>query len=269
MYSRPSASTATFCRPPVRPSAEYGLGDMDVRGLRSPSHLRGNRALCCVACSTKRKRAPLSGPPSSRGHLWGALLALFVLAAPSAATSSSTTSPWRQLDLTHAEAGHIGRPFTAPAVVASFTAWASRSKKTRRAMRRKGARGHHRLATRWCTQRAQQRVPCTWSDYHAVLDAMNAPFAKEFDHKNTQAAVMVEDLRRHGSVMQDCARLDSLPSAADFFRLVEANKRKDGWCGGVRCPGPLTKTPAEPQRTPNATCCASTSPRGRRLTRQK
>jgi hypothetical protein len=201
--------------------------------------------------------------------LWGALLALFVLAAPSAATSSSTTSPWRQLDLTHAEAGHIGRPFTAPAVVASFTAWASRSKKTRRAMRRKGARGHHRLATRWCTQRAQQRVPCTWSDYHAVLDAMNAPFAKEFDHKNTQAAVMVEDLRRHGSVMQDCARLDSLPSAADFFRLVEANKRKDGWCGGVRCPGPLTKTPAEPQRTPNATCCASTSPRGRRLTRQK
>jgi hypothetical protein len=49
------------CLPPARPSRHgIRLRDMDVQELGSPGHPRSNRALFCVAFSTKRKCAPLA-----------------------------------------------------------------------------------------------------------------------------------------------------------------------------------------------------------------
>ena len=134
-----------------------------------------------------------------------------------------------RLRLTPAEAQHVGRRARPLPVVARFEAWVTRtaSQAPRRLarMRSNDAAAHHRLAAKWCKRRRARRgARCTWREYQALVDAMHAPHAQNFDHSDGRAAVPLATLRAHGKGVGDCARLNKLPSAEEFYRLVVANK---------------------------------------------
>eukprot|EP00947_MAST-08B_sp_MAST-8B-sp1_P000376 g376.t1 len=136
-----------------------------------------------------------------------------------------------------------------PPIVAKFRQWASNRKERAALMSSSDANDHQRVASAYCGQRRQRRGKrrataataagtrggkrsnnksvakgCTWGEFHALQDAMKAPFARSFDHSNLKSRILIRQLREHGASVEDCARLPNLPTPEEFMGLVVASK---------------------------------------------